>query len=82
MNNVEAKKSQKTKLGLQAKPNFRFDLKTEPRPSHGQTRKALVETACVDVVNLLNRESRPRKKTSLTEKAQYIEIARSEKLKI
>ena len=41
-----------------------------------------VETAFVNVVNLLNRESRPRKKTSLTEKAQYIEIARSDKLKI
>ena len=41
-----------------------------------------VETAFVNVVNLWNRESRPRKKTSLTEKAQYIEIARSEKLKI
>ena len=41
-----------------------------------------VETAFVNVVNLLNRESRPREKTSLTEKAQYIEIARSGKLKM
>ena len=33
--------SKKTKSGLKAKPNFGFGLKTEPRPSHGQTRKAL-----------------------------------------
>ena len=31
----------KTKSGLKAKPNFGFGLKTEPQPSHGQTRKAL-----------------------------------------
>ena len=30
---------------MRAKPNFGFGLKTEPRPSHGQTRKALVRPA-------------------------------------